>query len=242
MKNGIECRRQFPVFEVRADKDEEGNMNIRGYAAVFDSLSKPIFGMFKEVLRKGAFKKSIKEADVRSLWNHEDGKPLGRLGNDTLTLKEDRQGLAFENTLPDTTWGRDAYESISRGDVGGMSFRFIPIKEVWHEETDKETGQLKEVTRELKEVELIEVSPVTFPAYEGTEVEARKILEGSDIDQERIKSFIDLDSSTIEQEESGEPRIMMVEDEPRDSHSKAAELDELQMLFLLQKQHEAERS
>jgi len=165
----------FP-FELRADGDGDDDARIiSGYAAVFDSESEPIGGRFREVIRSGAFKKTIQESDTRALWNHDSAMPLGRTANDTLELREDDHGLAFKLHLPDTTAGRDAYTSIQRGDVSNMSFGFNVIKEKWSGQASREGDEENTELRELLEVALHEISPVTFPAYTATEVEARTI-------------------------------------------------------------------
>jgi HK97 family phage prohead protease len=166
--------RTFPIEELRAAEDDTGR-TLAGYPVIFNSLSEPMWG-FRETVRPGAFTKTLQERDILSLWNHDSSKPLGRTGNKTLTLAEDDRGLRYDNTVPETTWGKDAYISVQRGDVKGMSFAFSVVKEVWHEET--EDG---EPLREILEARLYEVSPVTFPAYPMTEVEARAIMDDNGV-------------------------------------------------------------
>lgn len=139
---------------------------IRGYAAVFDSPSEPIgFDGFTEVVKPGAFAKSLQESDVRALWNHEPGQVLGRSSAGTLRLAEDAHGLAVEIDPP--AWAAPFVESIRRGDVSQMSFGFQTIKDRFSTTEDGKT------VRELIEVRLYDVSPVAFPAYQETSVEAR---------------------------------------------------------------------
>jgi len=165
-------RRAFPICEIRAVGEGDG-MKIGGYAAVFNSLSEPIM-FFREIIQPGAFKKTLKEHDVRAFWSHDSSKPLGRTGNETLTLSEDKRGLPFELILPPTTSGRDAFESIKRGDVDGMSFGFQVIKESWEElPKERQLDLGVEAIRTLDEVRLLEISPVSFPAYEASTAEVR---------------------------------------------------------------------
>jgi HK97 family phage prohead protease len=156
-------------FEVRAVGDEKPA--IRGYAAVFDKKSDDLGG-FREIIRPGAFKKTIKEADVRALFNHDPNYVLGRTKSGTLELSEDDKGLAIDIDPPDTQFVRDLMTSIGRGDIDQMSFGFRTIKDSWNE--PKEGG---EITRELLEVELFDISPVTFPAYPQTSVAVRSKVE-----------------------------------------------------------------
>lgn len=162
--------RAYPFIEVRVEPppDETSVGKIVGYAAVFDTPSVPLGG-FREVVRRGAFSDSL-NADVRALWNHDPNYVLGRTKNGTLRLEEDDRGLRVEIDPPNTTWARDFMESIRRGDVDQMSFAFRAIEDRW---TNDENGTL----RELLKAQLLDVSPVTFPAYEATSVTLRALLE-----------------------------------------------------------------
>lgn len=148
---------------------EGGATMIAGHAAVFDKLSEDLGG-FREKIAPGAFQRSIDKApkrDIYALWQHQSDKPLGRAGNGTLRLIEDKRGLAVEIDPPATSWGADALASVKRGDTKHFSFGFEVLKDQW-DFTDP-----KNVIRTLQDVRLIEVSPVTFPAYPQTSAEAR---------------------------------------------------------------------
>lgn len=140
---------------------------IRGYAAVFNQLSEPIFGMFRERVLPGAFKKSLTK-DVRALVNHDSSQIIGRTKSGTLSLKEDDHGLHVDIVPPDTNLGRDTAESIKRGDLDQMSFGFRTITDRWLTENGEEV-------RELVEVDLFDVSVVAFPAYPQTSVDVRSL-------------------------------------------------------------------
>lgn len=170
-------RRAFQLAELRV-ANTDGKRKIVGYAAVFNTLSLDLGG-FVERIRPGAFSKTIKTADVRALWNHDPNYVLGRTKSGTLRLAEDDKGLRIEIDPPDTTWANDLITSIERGDVDQMSFGFRAIRDEWK----KEGGQ---TVRELIEVELFDVSPVTFPAYEATQVSVRAALAARGIDFERL--------------------------------------------------------
>ena len=167
--------RSLPIqTEWRVMRDDGQPIKIAGHAAIFDQLSDPIMG-FREKIAPGAFKKSIRRKDdVRALWNHDPNYVLGRTKSGTLKLKEDDIGLAIEIEPPDTQWANDLITTIERGDVDQMSFGFVVIKEEWNEDHKK-----GETTRTLEEVDLYDVSPVTFPAYPQTDVavRAKEILE-----------------------------------------------------------------
>lgn len=162
-------------LEVRAVGDAPGSPVIAGYAALWDTPSSPIMGeeeegpAFTEIVRRGAFSRSIASgSDVRALWNHETEWILGRVSNGTLKIREDDRGLAFEVVPPDTSWSADLLTLIRRGDVSQCSFAFSVVRDAW----STNNGQY---IRELLEVNLIEVSPVTFPAYSQTTVGVRTV-------------------------------------------------------------------
>lgn len=157
--------RSFPFTEVRTEEEQP---KIVGHAAVFDVVSD--LGLFKEKIEKGTFKKTIKEADIRALMNHDPNFVLGRVKSETLSLKEDQTGLATEILPPDTTWAKDLMTSMRRGDVDQMSFAFRTVKEDWE-------GEAQNPVRVLKEVELFDVSIVTFPAYPTTDAQVRSLVK-----------------------------------------------------------------
>lgn len=165
-------------IEVRGDP---GKQILSGYAAVFNKLSVPMMG-FREIIRPGAFGKSVKEDDIRILWNHDPNLVLGRNTSGTLRLVEDAEGLKIENDLPDTQIGHDARETIRRGDVNQMSFSFRTISDRWFTQDGEDR-------RELLEVKVFEVSPVTFPAYPETQVSARAIMAAG-IDVNRLTAAL----------------------------------------------------
>lgn len=193
-------KRAFECSEIRAEETEDGKRMIRGYAAVFDRDSVPMgfSGNIREQVRKGAFKRTLKDGDIRALWSHNPDIPLGRTKNKTLTLREDDTGLSFTLELPDTQAGRDAFTSIKRGDVTGMSFGFEVRKDEWKRGENSEPHR-----RTLLDVELFEVSPVAFPAYPDTQVQARsleKLLE------EHEKEWSSADEAKEEEKQRYEDR------------------------------------
>lgn len=164
---GFEFLRGFGVAELRAE--EEGDeLRLAGLAAVFNSET-VIGGQFREVIRPGAFRKTLKESDQVALWNHLPEVPLGRKSRGTLVLEEAEDGLRFGIRMDSRiTAHRDAYLHVGRGDVQGTSFRMVVVKDDWSQEGDKLP------LREVREVMCDEISPVTFPAYPQTEVDARE--------------------------------------------------------------------
>jgi Escherichia/Staphylococcus phage prohead protease len=163
-------RRAFRVSEIRVEQGEK--RTITGHAAVFNSKSEEIFGVkgVREVIRAGAFAKSISRGDdIRALWNHDPNFILGRSKNHTLEISEDDIGLKVRIFPPDSTLADGFLETIRRGDVDQMSFGFRTVSDAWQQ-------QGGETIRELLEVDLFDVSPVTFPAYKQTDVAVRDFI------------------------------------------------------------------
>lgn len=170
-------RRSMEVRELRMDEEAR---KIEGYASVFNEET-DIGGMFREVVRPGAFGRAIKEKqDVRALWNHNPDHIIGRTKAGTLSLQEDKKGLRISIDPPDTQFARDLMESIRRGDVDQMSFAFRAVEEQWTERKGEPS------LRELVDLDLYDVSPVTYPAYEGTQVGLRS---AESVYQEHIRSL-----------------------------------------------------
>jgi HK97 family phage prohead protease len=156
--HAVERRFTTSEFEVRSLPN--GGVQVEGHAAVFNRHSQDLGG-FVEQVAPGAFKKTIQEADVRALYNHDPSMVLGRNKSGTLRLSEDNVGLHYQVDLPDTTYARDLAISMERGDVSQSSFGFrvIPGGDGWgFTEQDYPL-------RTLGEVQLMDVSPVTYPAY-----------------------------------------------------------------------------
>jgi uncharacterized protein len=152
---------ELRTSEVRAAGDD--SLVIEGYAANFDTETD--LGYFRETIARGAFD-DVLEDDVRLLLNH-DGAPMARTTNGTLELSVDENGLKYRAALADTQDGRDLYKLIKRGDISQSSFAFTISDEKWSE--DRSTRTVQKMGR------LLDVSPVTYPAYATTTVSARNM-------------------------------------------------------------------
>lgn len=154
--------------ELRAGKpNADGSIPFKGYAARFGQQAE-IAGMFREQFSAGSFSKTIAEADVRMLVNHDSAMPLARTKSGTLRLSEDKRGLVVEADMAPTSYAVDLAISLERRDVSQMSIGFISVKEDWDER-----GKMP--LRTITEARLFDVSPVTFPAYEGTDASLRSM-------------------------------------------------------------------
>ena len=155
--------------ELRMDEQvEEESPKIVGYAAVFNSLSGDLGG-FREKIDQGAFADSLANNDeVHALFNHDNDRLLGRRGAGTLRLQEDDHGLKIEIDPPNTSDGRDVVELLRRGDLVSMSFGFFDVTDQWS------TIEGEDI-RTIQKARLFDVSVVTTPAYDATEVGIRSL-------------------------------------------------------------------
>lgn len=174
-------------FEVRAESGAKGNI-ITGRPIVYES--KTDLGWFDEVIERGALD-GADLTDVRFLINHDISKiPLARSrrnnGNSTMQLSPDYEGMAIEVQLDteNNSEAKSLYSAVQRGDITGMSFMFSIDDEEWTElESDHPTRHVRKIGS------VVEVSAVTFPAYESTEINARskEALESARLALEKAK-------------------------------------------------------
>lgn len=179
-------RRSY-LCEVRAE-NTDGTAVITGRPIVYDSRTD--LGYFDEVIERGALD-NTDLTDVRFLVNHDTSKiPLARSrrnnGNSTMTLRVDELGLAIDARLDveNNAEARALYSAVERGDISGMSFMFSVDGETWEDmESDHPTRKINKISS------VVEVSAVTFPAYESTEIYARsrEALEKAKIALENAK-------------------------------------------------------
>lgn len=151
-------RRTFPcAFRVSSDT---GKPVIYGYAAKFGVRSDDLGG-WVEVIAPTAFDAHLSTSpDVRALFNHDANLILGRTASGTMKVGKDDTGITYEIDPPDTQGARDLMVSMKRGDVSQSSFGFICKDAAWS--FDGATGM---DVRTVKEAELMDCSPVVFPAY-----------------------------------------------------------------------------
>lgn len=194
MKNAF-LRRNYN-FEIRAEKKEgeenKGKYTLYGLPIVYDSRTD--IGWFDEIIEKGALDKADLK-DVRFLVNHDVSKiPLARSRNNnensTMRLKKTDKGLEIEVDLDaeNNSDARNLYSAITRGDITGMSFMFGVNGEEWENlESDHPTRRIKSIST------VVEVSAVTFPAYEATEIYARDktALDNAKIALDNARAAVD---------------------------------------------------
>jgi len=199
---------------VRAKTD--AGVVIGGHSPVWNRYSQNLGG-FVEQVAPGATAKTIQEADIRGLLNHDPNLLLGRNKAGTMRLAEDNVGLDFEIDVPETTPGRDLVVSAERGDINGSSFSFQVVGggQTWGFTEDDFP------LRTLTEIKLYDVGPVTFPAYLDAESGIRS-------DMARAAAFAGLvtERRSIDEILEAAAADQLAEiirandpDEPRDTHS-----------------------
>lgn len=190
-------------FEVRAEETEAGSI-ITGRPIVYNSRTD--LGWFDEIIEPGALN-NTDLTDVRFLVNHDTSKiPLARSrrnnGNSTMQLTTDNDGLGIRVTLDteNNSEARALYSAVQRGDISGMSFMFGIRDEEWENlDSDHPTRHIKDIST------VVEVSAVTFPAYESTEINARskEALENArsavDTARQRSEQSVDTDLELLKE-------------------------------------------
>ena len=199
MADKKELERRTYSFEIRAEEGENGKI-ITGRPIVYNSRAD--LGWFDEVIEAGALDKTDL-TDVRFLVNHDTSKiPLARsrrnTPNSTMQLWTDAEGMAIRVSLDteNNTEARNLYSAVERGDITGMSFMFGIDSERWDDlESEHPTRHIEAIST------VVEVSAVTFPAYESTEINARskEALENARLALENAKRSAE-DTNSVDTE------------------------------------------
>lgn len=194
----IEFEKRSYCFDIRAEKEEGQKGVISGRPIVYES--KTDLGDFDEVIANGALDKADLK-DVRFLVNHDISRiPLARSRNNnensTMRLLPDENGLAIKVQLDvdNNSEARSLYSAIERGDITGMSFMFAIDKESWDDvKSAHPTRTIEKISK------VVEVSAVTFPAYEDTEISTRnkKVLDSARSTLESVRSLLDSEIAVI---------------------------------------------
>jgi HK97 family phage prohead protease len=200
-----DLERSAPFQLVRADGDEEGDgRTLSGYAALFGSPTEinSWEGTFTETIRKGAFKKTIREQTPVMQFDHGRHPLIGSIPIGAISdLREDDQGLYVEGRITDNWLMQPVRDAIAEKSVNGMSFRFEVVREEWRDVNGKIVkpeevydllwmpGDRGPLQRELIELKCRELGPVVFPAYAGTSVSvrARDVADGLALDDEMTR-------------------------------------------------------
>lgn len=166
-------RRYSQHHKVRLEERADGQPKIVGYAAVYyDGTRSTEFELWpglRERIAPGAFDNALAPAgEIVGLLNHDPSSLLGRRSAGTMRVTSDSVGLRYEIDVPDTQIGRDTVESIRRQDLGGSSFSF-EVRNDGQEFSKSGDGEI----RTLTDLNVGDVGPVTFPAYDATTTSLR---------------------------------------------------------------------
>jgi HK97 family phage prohead protease len=198
MSNKKDLERRSYNFEIRAE-DTDDEKVITGRPIVYNSRTD--LGYFDEIIESGALN-GTNLSDVRFLVNHDRSMiPLARSrrnnGNSTMKLSVDMQGMNIDFIKLDTennTTARALYSAVERGDITGMSFMFSVDDEEW------ENLESEHPTRHIKKIgSVVEISAVTFPAYEATEIYARN-KEALDNARSALENARQLNANSVDTE------------------------------------------
>ncbi len=176
--------------EFRMEQAEQNGNTIRGYAAVYNSDSEWMGGFYEQI-ETGAFD-DVLENDVRAYFNHDENLLLGRVSSGTLRISTDKRGLFYEVDLPNTTYANDLVELMKRGDVNQSSFAFLIEKDRWEQRGGTTYRIIEKVSR------LLDVSPVSQPAYPDATSELKRDLETETKEEAKAASVENTESEVVE--------------------------------------------
>ena len=179
MDDNLERRFAEPgTIEIR--QEDAKSDRVEGYAALYNSTAN--LGPFDEVIAPGAFDDVLND-DIRILFNHDPNFPLARSnkGQGTARVWTDDKGLKYSFKPGSQTYSRDLVEAIARGDISQSSFGFSIKSETWESRDGRDIRTINSVER------LFDLSPVSFPAYQDTEVALRTKPDAKDLEPKKSK-------------------------------------------------------
>lgn len=174
-------------FEVRAEENDDHGHFLSGRPIVYNSRTD--LGWYDEIIEAGALDQTDLR-DVRFLVNHNtDMIPLARSRNNTgnstmqMTVDGDGMGIRVDLDVENNAEAKSLYSAVSRGDISGMSFMFTVDGEAWDDiDSEHPTRRIRSISR------VLEVSAVTFPAYEATSITARGLADALDSAKASLES------------------------------------------------------
>jgi HK97 family phage prohead protease len=185
LSTALEETRALPAdvagMEIRSAEDESSEDRFHGYAMVWNSraaIGDPYTVGFYEQCSPGMVTKTLREGDQRFFLDHNPFYIVSRRSAGTLSLTSDDHGLVVDSALDDRlSYVRDFKANVDNRNITGMSFGMKVVKDSWAKErVTRSDGQDLDVeVRTLLEVQLVEVSAVTFPAYGSTQASLKTI-------------------------------------------------------------------
>ena len=201
----IKSNREYRNMVMRALEDEteeKESMKVTGYASTFNdpyTLFEDDDLVYREQVASDAFE-DADMSDVIMQYDHE-GRVFARVSNNTLAVSTDDKGLLINADLGGTELGRQLYNEIRGGYTDKMSFGFTVDDDAEESYTDEETGK-RVITRTITKIgKLYDVSAVSIPANDATEISVRNLTDGaiSQIKAERLEAEkLALDKARLE--------------------------------------------
>jgi hypothetical protein len=179
--------RSYKATRLEVRKAADGSMQLAGRAICFDSPSQNLGG-FVEIVKHQSVQKSLqRNTDVYMLWQHDSSRPLARVKTGALKLTLTQAGLDFVATLPNSPLGQNAYQAVSDGTVDSVSFGFTvePDGDKWLSDAQGN------VVRELWDINVTEISPITWAAYLEPHVDTRSVPKALRAKLGKRERFID---------------------------------------------------
>lgn len=203
------------IRNVRASLKAAGEGIVEGYGSVFD-----VVDSYADVVEKGAFARTLKEDRAPAmLWQHDPAEPIGVWE----TLREDDTGLFVRGRFAGTQRGQEAYELVKIGALSGLSIGY----------SVRDARMEKNGVRVLTDIDLWEVSPVTFPANDAariTRVKATDIQNRTDFERFLRDAGFSISQAKAITAKGFNPSTLREADEPGDDLS-ATEIQLLSNLF-----------
>jgi uncharacterized protein len=176
----MELERRFvPLDSVQlraVDGGEAGKMVIEGHPILYGMLTTLYSDdeyELREIIMHGAAAEAMGAGEEVLLWNHDSSQPMARRSNGTLEASEDARGVFMRADVSKTVWGRNGYEAIRSSVVDAMSFGFYLSADGYSWAREKRDGKTVDTRTINKFSRIIDYSPVTYPAYKDTDVQAR---------------------------------------------------------------------
>lgn len=175
-------------FEIRAEDNEEHGHHLTGQPIVYNERTN--LGWYDEIIEDGALTDTDLK-DVRFLVNHNvDMIPLARSRNNNTNSTMQMEvipgkgmGIRVDLDTENNAEAKSLYSAVERGDISGMSFMFFVDEDKWEDiDSDHPTRRISKISK------VMEVSAVTFPAYEATSISTRGLSEALDSAKESLES------------------------------------------------------
>jgi HK97 family phage prohead protease len=175
--NTIE-RRYIPIdqCQVRSEAGEDKKCVITGTPVLYNRMITLYEGSnytVMEIIYPEAARDALAVPEQMLLWNHDSSKPMAARKNDTLSVREEQDGVHIDADVSGSVWGRDGYEAIRSNLVDSMSFGFILKRDGYTLESTERDGKEIIVRKIHKIAKIFDFSPVTYAAYKDTDISAR---------------------------------------------------------------------